>query len=662
MFKHKVFSKAGILFLILFFCLSVSAKADPTDSLLNVIKTAKADSSKVRAASVLTRVIYKRLPDSCISISRKWLPLAITCKMPKSEANFYANMAQAYKIKGILDSALALHLKGLKIREVIDDKQNIPDSYNGIAQTYLLLNNYPQAINYFNKSLEGYIKIGDKYSQSSVLNNFGTLYQQKKEFEKARDYILRSMVIKKELGNEKGYFMGLMNLGNIYVDLKQFKTADSCIFKFIEFSEKKKDMISVMVGYINIGTSMNKQKKFKEGAEYFEKVIPFLPEINIIDYSRHAYQGIADSYIGLGNFKSGYEYYRKYKILEDSMLLNDNLKQIKEMDVKYQSEKKDKELVLKDAEITKQEAESAKQQAQRNVFIVGFGLAALLALFIFRSYRQKQKDNTVIKKQKAEVEEQKHIIEEKQKEIVDSITYAKRLQEAILPSQADLKKNLPESFLLYLPKDIVAGDFYWMERIGDVVFIAAADSTGHGVPGAMVSVVCSNALNRAVLEFHIADPGKILDKARELVIQTFEKSGEEVKDGMDISLAAVNLKTRMISWSGAHNPLWYQHNDQIIDVSANKQPIGKSEHYVPFKTHELELNKGDSVYLFTDGYADQFGGPKEKKFKYAPFKDLLLATSKLTPQDQKNELIKSFAAWKGELEQVDDVCVIGIRL
>jgi serine phosphatase RsbU (regulator of sigma subunit) len=265
-------------------------------------------------------------------------------------------------------------------------------------------------------------------------------------------------------------------------------------------------------------------------------------------------------------------------------------------------------------------------------------------------------------RQKQEVEKQKSLVEEKNKEVLDSITYAKRLQDAILPPLSIIKKYLPDSFLLYKPKDIVAGDFYWLERAGDNILIAACDCTGHGVPGAMVSVVCSNALNRTVKEFKITEPGKILDKVKELVLETFEKSESDVQDGMDISLCCLNTKTKEIQWSGANNPLWYIQDNELKEVAPDKQPIGKFNLAKPFNTASLKLKKGDTLYLFTDGYADQFGGPKGKKFKYKQLSEKLKAISEKPMEEQKEMLDETIESWKGSLEQVDDILIIGIRV
>lgn len=268
-------------------------------------------------------------------------------------------------------------------------------------------------------------------------------------------------------------------------------------------------------------------------------------------------------------------------------------------------------------------------------------------------------------KQRLEAEHQKEIVEEKQKEISDSINYAKRIQNAILPSTRYFKSNLPESFILYLPKDVVAGDFYFMETVGETVILAVADCTGHGVPGAMVSVVCHNALTRSVKEFGLLKPNEILDKTRELVLETFAKSEDQVNDGMDIALCAFNTKTRSLQFSGANNGLFLVRNGELTEYKPDKQPIGKFIHAKPFTAQEIPLVSSDRVYLFTDGYADQFGGeagkPGGKKFKYSRLKALIQEIHLQKPEEQHDRLAKTLVEWRGEIEQIDDVCIIGFN-
>jgi len=258
------------------------------------------------------------------------------------------------------------------------------------------------------------------------------------------------------------------------------------------------------------------------------------------------------------------------------------------------------------------------------------------------------------------IAEQKQQIEIILKEVHDSINYAKGIQQAILPSDGLVKSLLPNAFVLYEPKDVVSGDFYFLESVGDTVIYAVADCTGHGVPGALVSVVCVNALNRSVREFGLTNPAEILVKTREIVIETFEKSDHEVKDGMDIALCTIT--GNQLTYSGAHNPLWIIRNKEIIEVKADKQPVGKHMELKPFTSHCIELQEGDTVYTFTDGYVDQFGGPKGKKFKARNFRELLLSVQNNAMEEQENSIHQAFKSWKGNLEQVDDVCIIGVRV
>jgi len=343
--------------------------------------------------------------------------------------------------------------------------------------------------------------------------------------------------------------------------------------------------------------------------------------------------------------------------------------QLTELALKYETEKKEKQISLleKDKELnsTKLIAKDAEISQTRQTliyFVFAAVLFIVLIVFVIRANLQRKKANKLLTEQKAEIEKQKHSLEEKQKEILDSIIYAKRLQDAILPPDAFLDTNLTNYFIYYRPKDIVAGDFYWAEKVNDLFFIAAADSTGHGVPGAMVSVVCSNALNRATKEFNLSQPGKILDKTRELVLETFEKSSSEVKDGMDISLLCFDFKNKAVFWSGANNPLWYIQDNELKEIKADKQPIGKTDDPKPFSTHQIEYKENTTFYLFTDGFPDQFGGPKGKKFKYKQFQEILLNKVGEAMFVQEDFINQTLENWKGELEQVDDICVIGIRI
>ncbi len=262
-----------------------------------------------------------------------------------------------------------------------------------------------------------------------------------------------------------------------------------------------------------------------------------------------------------------------------------------------------------------------------------------------------------------ELQEQKLIVEAKNHEIVESIQYARFIQQALLPLESEIQASFDENaFVYYAPKDIIAGDFFWFEKRGHLSWFAVADCTGHGVPGAMVSVLCINALYQSLALNPEQSTGQLLDHVRELVVQTLTKEARSVKDGMDISLACFNHQTNMLQWTGANNPLWIFREEEILVTSPDKQPVGQFDGAKPFTTHEMQLEANDWIILFSDGYADQFGGPKNKKYKYATFKEFIQAHKDKSGPELKQDLKTEFENWKGDHEQTDDVCVMGIKI
>ena len=291
----------------------------------------------------------------------------------------------------------------------------------------------------------------------------------------------------------------------------------------------------------------------------------------------------------------------------------------------------------------------------------GLLLLVSFCIYTFRKYIS-QRRYTLKLKEEAQIKdrEARERLEEKNKEILDSINYAKRIQSAILPSNRAVKAYLKDSFVLYKPKDVIAGDFYWLEYHDNKTYFAAADCTGHGVPGAMISLVCNNALNRSVREYNLTDPGKILDNTKELVVEEFGHSEENVKDGMDIALCCI--EGNKLKYAGAFNPLWMVRDNKLTKIGADRQPIGSFEYSKPFKSHEIQLKKGDSIYVFSDGFVDQFGGARGKKYKSLKFQDFLLSIQEENMRKQRELLNKEIEDWRGDLEQIDDICIMGVRV
>jgi len=679
------------------------SQANKIDSLKHFIKSAKNDTTKAKAISTLGKEYEFIDQDSAVLFLKKAYALSEDLKYEKGKGinliylgyiaedrsdydSANVSFTSAYEIfkktgdkawqaeilklfgeisryRADLKQALNFYLQSLELYESINSDDGIAGVNYSLGGLYMDLQRFDKALESYLQGYEINKKANNEISMANDMTAIGIVYDRKKEYKKAKEYYLDA----KKIYEANNYDNGLSNLltwmAITAYNEKDLSSALEYFQQSLKLYEKMNSINGLIYAYNNIGSIYAEQGLVDKAIEWENKSLEMALKYKVVDNIRYAYEMLSVSYEKKGDYKKAYESHKLFMQYKDSILNESTSKQLSELDKKFESEKKNKELIKKDAELLKQNLKIDKQNNQRNYLLIGLVLMVMIALFIFRSYRQKQKANEVIAMQKLEVENQKELIEEKQKEIVDSITYAKRLQQAILPPLKFVKEHIPENFILFKPKDIVAGDFYWMEYLDETIYIAAADCTGHGVPGAMVSVVCSNALNRTVKEFSIKEPGKILDKVRDLVIETFEKSESEVKDGMDISLCSIRSKGNKfeLNWAGANNPLWIIREDQLLEWKPNKQSIGKTETPKPFTDHKIELQKGDSLYLFTDGYADQFGGVKGKKFKYKKLQELLISINKRSMKEQELILNENIEAWKGTLEQVDDILVIGIK-
>jgi tetratricopeptide (TPR) repeat protein len=570
------------------------------------------------------------------------------------QATFLGNIGIVYANQSDYPKALEYYFKTLKIDEELGDKRGIATNLGNIGTVYNSQSDYAKALEYYFKALKINEELGDKIGIASWLINIGIVYHQQSENPQALEYYFKALKIAEELRNKRIVAISLGNIGAVYSYQSEYLQALEYYFKALQIAEELGDKRSMAALLGNIGNIYRKTGKFKESEKYLKQALALSDSLGTLHIIRDVESFLSQLYDTLGQYKLSLIHYKKYIASRDTIDNDDKRKQINFLANKYEWEKK--EAVMKEQQEKERALFLANQRRNKIILysvLSGLALVLVFSFFIYRSLR-------ITKKQKHIIEEQKHVVEEKNKEITDSIRYAKRIQNAILPPDKVVKESLKESFILYMPKDIVAGDFYWLDNKNNTVLFAAADCTGHGVPGAMVSVVCNNGLNRSVREHGITEPGKILDKTREIVVAEFEKSEEDVKDGMDISLCALN--GNQLKWAGANNPLWIIRNGELIEYAPNKQPIGKVDKPTTFTTHHIELQQGDKIYIFSDGYADQFGGEKGKKFKAANLKKLLLSIQNESMEQQKIILQQTFNQWKANLEQVDDVLVIGVSV
>lgn len=595
----------------------------------------------------------------------KSLKIRVDIGDKKGIASSYGNIGIVLEKQGNYENALNYHLKALKIQEETGDEKLIPNSYNNIGGIYLGLGNYEKAKNYYQKCLKIYEDNENKTGIAISFNNLGIIYQKQGDSEKALESYLKSLKISKEIKHDPLKASALGNIGIIYTGQGNYVKAMNNFEACLKISKEMGDKQGIGLAYINMGIIYSRQGNFSEAFEYLNKSLVLSKEIGSKKDSKEAYSALSGLYEKKGDYKQAYAYHKLYFDIKDKLLNEQSSKQIAEMNTKYDSEKKDKELIQKDAEINEQQAETEKQNLQRNVFIIGFSLVLVLAFFIYRGYRHKKTANGLLEEKNILIENQKQLVEEKNLKITDSINYAKRIQQAILPSEELIKSAFPESFVFFKPKAIVSGDFYWMHAIdNNQVLIAAADCTGHGVPGALMSMMGFNLLEQVVKEHLIYEPASILNELSTLIKESLRQTDEPeaIKDGMDIALCKINFQNYDLEYSGAHNPLYLIRNGVLTETEADRRSVGIAANLGLFSNHKIKLEKGDCLYLFSDGYVDQSGGPEQKKFFYQPFKELLTENHVLDMKTQGDRLEQVISEWKGDKEQIDDMLVIGVRI
>ena len=466
-----------------------------------------------------------------------------------------------------------------------------------------------------------------------IINNLSMLANIAGRLGNQNQALKYNLIVKEKFDTDKnlsGMSMIRVNISGNYFDLGQKKIAYKTLEEGIKLAKKHNFKRWEWIGYSTLSGFHNVDKNYKAALD------------NYVLYNQLKTSVVNENSATKLNSLTEQLNLKQLEILENKEALQEEKLNVQAEKIKFQ------------------DAESKEKKIINYTLIIGLLAACLFGLFVYNRLKLTNRQNVIIQDQKVKVDLAYEELGVKSKEITDSIIYAKRIQSAILPPNKIIKNHLPNSFILYKPKDIVAGDFYWFQQIDNVKLIAACDCTGHGVPGALVSVICNNSLNRTVKEFGLLTTGEILSKTRELVIQEFSKSEEEVKDGMDIALCKLDGNT--LTFSGANNPLWIIRNNEIKIIKGDKQPIGQFHNPVAFTTHSIDLIEGDSFYIFSDGYADQFGGEKGKKYKSKIFKELLLSIQSKSMEEQKVIINNSFESWRGDLEQIDDVCVIGVKM
>lgn len=615
------------------------------------------------------------------------------------------NVGYVYKTKGNIKLALKNYKESLKIHQDINDKAGIATSLNNIGFVYRSQGNIYLALDYYQKSLNIQEELGDKEGMASLYNNIGIIYYDQMDYDNALVYYQKSLKNDMEVNYERGIANTYNNIGLIYFKKGNLKEAMNYYNRSLNIKEKLSDKIGVAISYNHIGELFESQDSLLQATEYYYKSLKILEEQGDKRWTSYVLKDLSDILLKTGevekaeeyakrsfklskelgfpanishsaqtlskinklkgNYKEALELFELHSMMKDSLLNDDIIGKTKNQQLKYEFEKSQ---AIKDAE-HKKDLEISAEKAQKQKMI-SYGIAMVLLIvmsmlgIIFNRLKVTKRQKKVIEEKKLEVELAKTQLEVKNKEVMDSINYAKRIQDALLKSEEHESQHLPPHFIYFKPKDIVSGDFYWALEKDNHLYLAVADCTGHGVPGAFLTMLGNSFLNEINAVDVLLKPAEILNLLRKKVIVELNQTGKdgETTDGMDISLIRLNIQTKELQWAGANNSLYIIKDEVLEEIKPDKQPIGYNYKMTDFTNHEIKTSVGDYIFIFTDGFADQFGGPKGKKYKYNTLKEKLLSIYTKPMQEQKQLFAQEFDEWKGNLQQVDDVCLIGLRI
>ncbi len=579
------------------------------------------------------------------------------------------NKGIVYLNQGEHEKSLSILFKSLKGAENINDKivaeEKMAAAYTNIANVFFHQQKLDEALKYFLKSLELSKKNNNQSAVATTLGGIGIVYGSKNELDKAAEYFIEQSEINEVIGNKQGAATAIGNLGIVYTYQGKLEKALECQLKSLEYGKELDDKRLIAYGYNNIGQAHFALANRDKAIDYMNKSLELAIEMKLRSLISDNYKGMADIYKNAGQYDLALEYLTQYIAIKDTLFNEKSNKQITEMQTKYETEKKETENKL----LTKDNALKDAQLNRQQLITFGVGIVLVLALgltvLIFISYKRKKKNNLLLERKNIAIENQKNEIENKNRLITDSIDYAKDIQDAIMPLISNIKKVFADAFIFYQPKDVVSGDFYWFYESKNHVYLSAIDCTGHGVPGAFMSLMGYNLIEKIVKQQKITQPSKILDVLNVAVLKTLKQENDEnsAKYGMDMSLVKIEKETKKLEYAGAHNSLFIVRDNNLSVIKADKVAIGtKRQMESNFTNHQFQLKNDDVIYLYSDGYADQLGGPKRKRYYSSKLMSLLTDISKSSMEMQQETLQQTFNDWKGNIEQLDDLLIIGAKI
>jgi serine phosphatase RsbU (regulator of sigma subunit)/tetratricopeptide (TPR) repeat protein len=561
------------------------------------------------------------------------------------------------------DSAIVFYLEAQKISESIGDLKLIAQAKICLANVYFMMENYARSYEYNNEAIALYVKTGNDYGLMKVYISLGQTVALLDSLKQAIWFYRQALKIGYKIKNPNDIAWTILSIAQLYEDQGNNDSSYVNYKRAYDLYSGVGNKENTVLSLISLARIQNLRRNHLEAKKQLLEALNIAKGINYPSALIEAYREMAMTLSYLNDFEEAFYYLYHYSDTKDSVMTVEKQKQILELQTRYETEKKEKEntILRKDQQIL---------QTTRNSLIVGALLLILIVLLIFRSLSIKKRDNLLLRQQKEEIARQKDIVEDQKTSITDSIRYAKRIQSAMMPPDELIKNSLPESFILYLPRDIVSGDFYWLRQVNDSrLIVCAADCTGHGVPGAFMSMLGISLLtdifntNLEKINNNEFSPADILNELRRRVKNSLRQTGQEgeARDGMDMSLCFIDRNTGIVHFSGANNPIYFVDNGNLTELKAIRNPIGIYLNEMSFVTHEARLPKGAVLYMFSDGFSDQIGSDGGK-FLSKHFKQLLAQISNLPMDEIKEKLHKTHLEWRKEEEQVDDILVIGIKV
>jgi serine phosphatase RsbU (regulator of sigma subunit) len=657
----------NILIVCVFFGAKFQAQIKTCDSLIAILASKKADTSSLSLLNQnLIKIYQKDELDTCLFYGLKAIAL---CDSSNAYiARTYNIVANCYNVKGVDDLVTKYYFLALKIYERQNNLVGTANIYNNLGNLYNKQKYYSEALDYHYRALAIRKKINEPYYIAFSHNNIANVLYSQKKLTTALTNYLAAYKIYEDLDDTTVLITVLNNLGGLYPELKKNKEAEESLLKALRLNNSygfsKPEMA---ISYINLSRLYLRTNRLNEAEVYGLKAVQLSEELENAESKINAYGFLGDIYKMQNNYKMALIYYEKKIEFKDSIYNEEINKKIVSEKLQYEYDKKEETQKIEQATKEAEFKLGQKKQSQITWLLIAILLVVIaFAVFFFINFKQKQRTNFKIGKQN-------QIIKEKQKEVIDSINYAKRIQTAILPREDAFVNDFDDAFVFYKPRDIISGDLYWYAKLSTtsdspipLKVVAVADCTGHGVPGAFMSLLTTELLNQSVKNPDINSPSELLQHInRQITKRLNENNKEVINDGLDIAVCAIDYERNRVFYSGANRSLWILRADVVEEIKPTKASIGASTPIDQnFENHIIQLNKGDKLFLFTDGITDQFGGfdhkRGSKKFGKAQLKQFITDNAALSLKEMGEKFEKHMRQWQGLNEQTDDMLLIGL--